>query len=611
MLEIYFLELRRFRSAALIYGIANLLILTVIEQLADIPNEMIEVHLAALILYMLSGLGFALYQFGTYRQPNRWIWLMHRPLHRARIMGAIVLAAVTLMALTIVVPLFTVMASQAHYTVRVVEWRHYAGAAYLALSALSAWLAGGYVVLHRSRWAFVILVLPVILTMRLATASTVIGLSLACNAVLLFLLYTVFRPDRKIGDEVLATVASALPMQVSFYLALVWGGSLLFQVGQMVAGVYPLSSDHVPRGGYTEADRSYADENIQAVLATSSDPRVAAWRASLDRRDTVSVSPKVRQYAVHNLMTTLGAVMFNDDANHWTYSHDRMMYRGVTRRGRRDKGWLGAGDDGTATFDGQPTIVYDNRKTIYLVNARDMYELLPARSSLRHVLHLDGSEQLAGGIAVLGQRKLVLTNRRLLVLEPTGKGLPTAAEVALPMPFGDLERVDAAPVANGTLVSFLYGYRQLKGVTNAPQILYLVDDTGHVREVGRRELTHDFPMLFEHKDWWVSPALYTLVELPDLLVDNGTVPDDGASRFSALLRPRPAGVWIAAITAALLSAAGALWWTRRANMAPGVRLVWFFACLLLGLPALLSLTVLKPRERQRTSCSTLVSPAPV
>jgi hypothetical protein len=114
--------------------------------------------------------------------------------------------------------------------------------------------------------------------------------------------------------------------------------------------------------------------------------------------------------------------------------------------------------------------------------------------------------------------------------------------------------------------------------------------------VARRELVHDFPMLFEHKDWWLSPALHALVSLPSILVDKGIVPDDGVSRFEPLTRERPTGVWTMAIVAALASVAGAAWWTRRTHMPLRVRTAWCAACLLLGCPALLSLMVLRPRE---------------
>jgi len=142
----------------------------------------------------------------------------------------------------------------------------------------------------------------------------------------------------------------------------------------------------------------------------------------------------------------------------------------------------------------------------------------------------------------------------------------------------------------------VYGHRQADGSPASQQVTWFVDVAGRVQEVGRRALAHDFPPLFEHRAWWVSPALHALVSLPDLLVDNGTVPDYGVDRFAPLLQARPATVWAAALAAALLAGAGAAWWTRRAGLGRTPRVVWCVACLLLGVPALLSLVILQPRR---------------
>jgi hypothetical protein len=39
---------------------------------------------------------------------------------------------------------------------------------------------------------------------------------------------------------------------------------------------------------------------------------------------------------------------------------------------------------------------------------------------LRHVLHVEGSEQLGAGIAILGRAPLLLTNRRVVLLQDSG-----------------------------------------------------------------------------------------------------------------------------------------------------------------------------------------------
>jgi ABC-type amino acid transport system permease subunit len=56
-----------------------------------------------------------------------------------------------------------------------------------------------------------------------------------------------------------------------------------------------------------------------------------------------------------------------------------------------------------------------------------------------------------------------------------------------------------------------------------------------------------------------------------------------------------------ALVAALLAGAGAAWWTRRAGLGRTARIAWCLACLLLGVPALLSLMILQPRRQAVTA----------
>jgi hypothetical protein len=596
MLEFFLAELRRFRIAAAAYGLANLIAVAVLQQIVDVPNGPVGLHVIKLGFFMLSGLALAVFQFGSYRQPSRWIWLQHRPVHRARILAALVLAAVVLIAVGVALPLCAALLLLDHYTFTVVDTRHYAGAAYLALSALTAWLAGGYIMLHRSRWVFVMFVLPVVLTMRGATFATVLGLTVACAAVLLGLLYTVFRPNRSAADDPVATTATALPLQVCLYVALVWAGSMLYQAGLMATGTHPQMRQFPPVGSFSEAGRLFVKDALLAGLAGSSDPRAAGWRAALDPRSVASFRWIVYQYGVPGVMTTRGLARFAEGDMLWTFSHDRMQYRGVNLRTRADQGWFGAGGPGTsAQFDAMPVGDGDNRSGRWMFDTHDLYQVEEPGLRLHHILRVEGQERLGGRVAVLGKRTLIVTNRRLVVLDRTAP--MTAADVRLPLPYGDLEHVQAAQVPDGTLITFVYGHRQADGSPVSQQVTDFVDQSGRVQEVGRRVLGHDFPRLFEHRAWWASPALDALVMLPDLLIDDGTVHDYGVDRFAPLLQARPAIAWTAALAAALLAGAGAARWTRRTNLGRTARAVWCLACLLLGVPALLSLMILQPRER--------------
>lgn len=596
MLDLYLSELRRFRTGAAIYAVATLLVLTLLSQLTELAAAPRELHQLFYLLVMLSGLGFAAYQFVTYRQPSRWIWLQHRPMHRARILAAIGLASATLILLALALPMFLVLASQDHFTLRVVDQRHYAGVAFLVLSALSAWLAGAYMVLHRSRWAFVILLLPLLLTMHMAAWTTILALSVLCNVLLVFLVYTVFRPNRSTGADATATVASAVPLAASFFLALLWGGSTVFQVGQMLFGVHPLNGDHVPRGGFVEAARMEDREVMLAGLATSTDPRAPAWRAALNETNNANVGPDVRQFAVRGGMSTQGNLGFQEGAVRWTFSDDRMQFKGLQARTRQPQGWFGpAGAGDTQAFDSQPEPVRDNRRQGYMVTVQNLYASA-GNAKLQRVLHVDGGEQLTGGVAVFDGQSAYLTSRRL-ILRPTGSASAQRdISLPLPLPFADLARAQVAQVDGGTLVSFVYGRRMVDGFGNGMQATWFVDAAGQVREVARRGLTHDFPVLFEHKAWWLSPALDALVSLPSLLVDNGTVGRHDVNPMDTLLRPRPTAAWVAMLCAALAAGIGAWVWTRSARVSPRARAVWCVASVLAGPPALLALMVLHPRE---------------
>ncbi len=594
MLELYRSELRRFGKGVAIYGLAHLLVLAMLHQVVDVISGPSEFQIILLVWSMLSGLGLALYQFGTYRKPGRWIWLLHRPVHRAHILAALAMTALTWAVLAVALPMFTVLAFQEHVMRHVVDARHYAGAAYLALAALSAWMAGGYVMLQRSRWAFVVLVLPPILTMHQASAATVLGLGVACNALMLLLLYSVFRPSRHVGDDAAAVAGSALPLQLCIYCVLLWVGSTVFQAGQLAAGVHPQLNDNVRPDSLAAARDAMPADAIRAALATSNDPRAAAWRAMLVRQylPWTGLDERmylVRQHTVRGALVSNGGNFSQADNSRWTFSHDRMKYHGEGRPGRASLGWL---DAGGVPFPAPPAAA-EFREHVYFVGAQDLHAMAKTGRDPRHLLRLDGAEQFYSGAVELGSHRLALTTRRLVMFDETGKQL---AQIRLPLPAADLESVSAARVPDGVLVSLIHGHRQRDGVPAAPQIVYLIDPAGGVQEVARRELQHDFPALYEHKDWWLSPVLYTLAGLPAVLIDNGTPADADTSRYAPLSRARPAGAWIAAAALALLSAAGACWWLRATRAMTRERLAWLAACLVLGLPALLSLMMLRPRE---------------
>ncbi|MEJ7806322.1 MAG: hypothetical protein WKG03_10435, partial [Telluria sp.] len=278
MRDFFFSEFRRFRSAALIFAAAHLVLQLLVNRLFDFLQLRYEPHMIALTVYMLAGLAFAMVQFGTYRQPSRWLWLLHRPMERLAIFGAIASASGALIVLAVGLPaLLTVLATD-WLSTRVVDVRHYLLVLELVLLTMTAWLAGSYVILSGRRTAIVVLLLPLLMMGHLASGFVMLMPSAVCLALLVYIAYQTFKPDRTAPPSGAALAATAAPLQIGFYFAMIWAGSVTFQSTQMLAGVHPLNRPLPPVDGFTESTRSEGPALFLRGLAGATDAQAPQWR---------------------------------------------------------------------------------------------------------------------------------------------------------------------------------------------------------------------------------------------------------------------------------------------------------------------------------------------
>ncbi|HEY5801470.1 MAG TPA: hypothetical protein VIT92_14700 [Burkholderiaceae bacterium] len=599
MRDLFLSECRRFKHAALIFAGVHLLLQLFVNRMANFYQWGWQFHTLALGLFMLAGLGFALYQFGTYRQPSRWVWLLHRPLARHLIFAGIACASLALIAFAVGVPgLLAVLISDA-LTERTIDARHYLMPVQAALFTAIAWLAGTYVILNRSRSAIVVMVLPFLLLAHLAAAWTMVAMAALCALLMAYIAYGSFKPNRMTPPESLpATVATAAPLQIGFYFALLWLGSLTFQYGAIFLGLHPNNTQVPPAGGYTEAVRADSGRVLALGLAAATDPRAAHWSRQMALLKPVEINPELRQYAVRHQLSNLYSTHWIDETRNigWTFSHDAMRFEGHDMNTGHRIGWLGTGGLNDAGRFSTPMLPYTDTD---LLGPQDLYRHDPATQKLRHLVHLSGGEQLISGLRKAGNLHYLVTSKRLIAYaDEAGAAGPLTerGSIALPAPARDLARVDIADLLDGRLVSFTYGDNMLLGEGDAAQFVYQIGQDDRPVLVAQRALGHDFPLLFEHKDWWLSPVIYSVLALPDALLEKGKVLAPGAAiDTTALTRARPPAVWAAAFVAALLAALAAWWWLRRTTASAARKTGWIAACLLLGPASLLCMTVLEPR----------------
>lgn len=591
MKDLYLSEVTRFRNAALIALGLNLLALLLLNQLCDPLQLRGEFTLAILVLYMLLSAGLGLYQFGTYRHSARWVWLLHRPLSRLRIFGAIALASATLLAIAFMLPLLLVV-TVSEITGRVVDLRHHLLPLALLLFCLIAWHAGVCIILSRSQTAFVIAALPFLLLFHPAAGPVLLLPTLLCLALLAATAFVHFKPNRLAPPAAIgALLLVALPLFISTYFVLLWAGAIGFQSAQILLGIHPLNREVPPAGGYTEAIRARGSALMGMGLASSTVTGAALWRREAALREPMILSPDLKRYPVSQALINQDDSGWDDASVGWTFSHDDMRFVGRDRITGRRTGTIGP-DGG---FESPPVLRHAGADAILLATPHQLYQYERA-TGLRPLVALPAREVLTSFPVVDGTRAWLLTTRHLLRFDTSAATGPWSLSRAVLLPRGltDLARVDVLPLLDGTLVSFLSGRHMVDGVGAGEQVVQFADEAGHAIEVARRPLTHDFPALFEHRAWWFSPSLHALVALPSELLSAGGVADP-EQRTPWYARPRPPIAWVAAALNVLLAAVGGWWWLRGTALPFRLRTFWLGSCATVGLPALCTLAILQPR----------------
>lgn len=606
MKDLMISELRRFRWLALVVGIANLLLLIFINRINNLMQMTFFDALPILFIYMTVGLAFAITQVGSYRKPSQWAWLIHRPLAPSRIFSALSLSALILLASVIFLPMLLVVLGTDLLTTCVVDLRHYLTVIHVLAFALMAWMAGAHAVVSRSRAAIAVLFAPPLLALHLvSTIELLLPVSLALAWLTWIALHS-FRANREAPIHGTGTlILTALPLQIGLFLLCIVLWRFLFVSGGILLGIDPLNTDFPPKGGLIATQRAEPSEEIVLGLEQSDDPRAASWREQMPLLEPLRMGPYVARFPLRHQLSNfqLPTGWYDEERNtFWRFSHDDMLFHGRNPESGTEKGVLGlhgAGDD--TPFDAVPIAAEHGD----LLTPHALYGIDDETQKVVPRLKLHEDEHFMEIPQREFNRVLILTNQRLIMLREDHRAAANVKpllhywEVELPRGPQHLEFATLAQLMDGWLVSFVYGdgmrqigFSQFNVVAQPWQQVLFVNADGEASVVGERQINQDFPAL-QRTDWWLSPPLNILTTLPEVLLDKGlTWP------MKITLLPRIPVLQIAALLMLLLSTSVAWWWLRKARMSNTRRTVWLASCAALGLPALISLFLLEPRELQ-------------
>lgn len=604
MKDLVFSELRRFRWLALVAFTAHLLVLLFLHRVSNLLQQSWLDALPMLFVYMGTGMALAVAQVGSYRKPSQWAWLIHRPLAPSRIFAAQALSSLILLSFVVFLPMLMLLLGTEFLTTRVVDLRHYLMLVHVLAFALMAWMAGAHACVSRSRVAIAVFFAPLLLALHLvSTIALLLPVSVALGW-LTWITLRSFRANRDAPIRGTATLlATALPLQLGLFLLCVVLWRFLFVSGGIILGVDPLNTDYPPRGGLIATERARPGEGIVLGLAQSEDPRALSWREQLPLLEPLRIGPYLTRFPVRQLLSNLElpAGWFDEERNvYWAFGHDEMLFIGrdpESGAGRGVFGLHGVGD--TTPFADVPVMTEDGD----LLTPGALYGIDKEAQTieLRVALH-DGEQFTAVPEREFG-RVLLLTNQRLIAMREDPRAAASIKpllpdwEVALPGGPQYLDFATLVELMDGWLVSFVYGdgtrqigFSQFNIVSQPWQQVLFVDVDGEATVVSERRINQDFPAM-HGTEWWLSPPLDIFTTLPEVTLNKGLT-------WPMLLTPLPRAhvLYIVAGFMLLLSVAIAWWWLRRARLTRTRRNVWLASCALLGLPALLSLFLLEPRE---------------
>ena len=583
-------ELLRFRTWAIVAAVIHVAVLGFMARLVDLAQQPKLVYQVFGMVYAVAGALLGLYQMGTYRRANHWLNLLHRPLHRLRIAGALCGAGSVVLALAIALPILAVAGYQEAFTARVVDTRHWLLPLAALLIAACGYLAGAYAMLANRRHSAAAALLPMVFMFSQAPGLAALAVQALVLLALAVLVGIAFKPQL---DEAprhpLAVAATALPVQVAAYF-LLWMLGIGYEIGLTALGMHPLNGAQPAPTGYIAAGRMEPKERLLAGLASSRDADAPLWREQAALSDVFVLYP-MRDLPIRGQLTgTMQPLEFSDPDNAvtWTFSHDRMRFVGRGMRDGRPRGELGVGAD-DAPFPGPAMPIgasYLATPTVAYQYDEDQHRVFPR-------VRLPAGEVFAGMPEAAGENIAVLSDRALYIYPGreaanTLDVLKPVLRMPMPGPVGKLSSIELMELLDGYLVSFTYTNGAWSGEAAPYQQVMRIDGSGRVREVSRRALTYDLPLAYTMRSWWLSPVLRKLcLSLQDLLAPRNPL-------AAGDIPPPPRDIVLLAAALCVLSLLGAIVLARRRIASPLARWTWVLACGVVGLPALASLWLLYP-----------------
>jgi hypothetical protein len=532
---------------------------------------------------------------GSYRRPNMWLQLLHRPVSPLRIGIAVLGAGALLLTIASALPILVACAWQETMTARVVDIRHWMMPFASALLAACGYLAGVYCMLANKRYSLCALVSLVLLTNSHSSGWGALVFQALITLWLGVLAISAFKPDLNARPRgAVGMVATAVPLQLSVYLLLFSASLFGSELFRIVQGSNPNSSPL--RGGHIEALKADARDALLAGLSASTAAEAPRWREQVALSEVFDLRQTLRELPARGDLTNPAPMEFDDAKRRvrWVFSHDSMRFHSHSLVDDQASIIRGIGTDdtpfdvppqplGTSSQDGNDLVLLGGGALYRYANEQQL--LLPLAQLPRGELIVAAPYAVGARLAVLGNHALYFFDHRD---DPDATSAILRLQTPLPGKIGNLSRITLIELIDGYLISFTFTAGARNGGVAPFQQLVRVHEDGRVENVAHRELRADYSAALRYIHWWLSPSL-------DQIYDGATNLFGAPAPLQEMdPPPTPRPILLLAGALMLASALVALWRTGQLAMSWPMRAAWIAACGLSGAPAAISLWLIHP-----------------
>jgi hypothetical protein len=468
------------------------------------------------VFFGISSLLLGVFQFRRYKNINRWIYLINRPVSHWKLCLTLIAAAsviilIQFVAIDILVTLIMDFLGQ-----QIIDQRHYLQSIYIFFIALAFYLCGVYIQLSPSKAGFLLFVFPCLIIISLLFGGQAILISIILSCWILYLVLHVFKANLNSHQTgFVTTIMSLIPIQLGLYFILIMGFSFAIQSKYMIidgAGIERGWNEYFTDDVYTHVNYLDGNEQMKLSLQSTNSSSKSELYNQLEHIKTEVIAPQINYFANQNQLPyqqNIYQMKISDPrlGIDWVFSMDEMLF---IHKASDKKIGIPTLNSKNSAFDSVPYVHFNGDK-YQVITQHNLYEYNSTYQSLDHKFHVQSHESLLTGLiksgsflALISTENLYLFNR--IESSQNLKQLTPQTSIKLPGSYLNLTRIELAELLDQTLIHFLFGNNSSKGRFPAEQILIKLSHANQQSNVvAQRPLKQGFSDLYYQMGWYLSP----------------------------------------------------------------------------------------------------------